>query len=116
MTVETLTQLQIPIMPADDVACMYAECALGWINNNTSLKYDLNNLPESLPSNVRLFILKYNEAMSISAGVSSESIEGLSQSFSTGDKAALLWDIAASLLDKWLVSPVRFVAATNRWK
>ena len=49
MTVETLTQLQIPIMPADDVACMYAECALGWINNNTSLKYDLNNLPESLP-------------------------------------------------------------------
>ena len=38
MTVETLTQLQIPIMPADDVACMYAECALGWINNNTKPK------------------------------------------------------------------------------
>ena len=58
MTVETLIRLRIPITPADDTACMYADCALGWINDNTSLRYDLNKLPESLPSNVRLFILK----------------------------------------------------------
>lgn len=117
MTSDLVESLSLGL-PSDAQTCLMVESALQWVLDNTVLEFDIENEEElkALPAPVRLFILKYNEAMSISAGVSSESIEGLSQSFSTGDKAALLWDIAASLLDKWLVSPVRFVAATNRWK
>lgn len=98
--------------------CLMAESALQWVLDHTTLEFDIENIEElkALPAQVRLFVLKYSEAMSISAGVSSESIEGLSQSFTSGNKSALVWDIAESLLDEWLVSPVKFVAAQNRWK
>lgn len=117
MTVETLTRLQIPIAPVDDTACMYAECALGWINNNTSLKYDLNNLPESLPSNVRLFILKYFELMNNNPGVTSESIQGLSQSFAGPERTGLLlWEYASELLGEYMTGAMAAVPAEAPWE
>lgn len=117
MTVETLTRLQIPIAPADDMACMYADCALDWISNNTSLKYDLNNLPESLPSSVRLFILKYYELMNNNPGVTSESISGLSQSFASSDRTGLLlWEYANELLGEYMTGAIAAVPAEAPWE
>ena len=105
-------------IPINAETCLLIESALSWVLDNTTLKFDIENTEElkALPAQVRLFVLKYNELMSISAGVASESIEGLSQSFNSGDKSGLLWELAESLLGKWLVSPVKFVAAVNRWQ
>lgn len=116
MTQSQLESLKLGL-PLNAETCLMVESGLQWVLENTTLTFDLQNEEEleALPPQVRLFLLKYNEAMSISSGVSSESIEGLSQSFSSVDKSALLWDIAYSLLGKWLISPVRFVTAQKRW-
>lgn len=116
MTNEQVKVLNLDL-PNNAQTCLMVESALQYVLDNTTLTFDIENMEElkALPAQVRLFVLKYNEAMSISAGVASESIEGLSQSFSSGDKSALLWELAESLLNKWLVSPVRFVPAVRRW-
>nr|DAP16441.1 MAG TPA: hypothetical protein [Caudoviricetes sp.] len=102
----------------DDTALLIVESALQWVLDNTTLQFDINKDDDlkALPANVRLFVVKYKEVMSTDIGVSSESIEGLSQSFNTGDKNNLLWDIAYSLLGDCLISPVSFVSAVDRWK
>lgn len=116
MTNEQLESLNLGL-PNNAKTCLIVESAFSWVLEHTTLDFDMNNIEElkALPAPVRLFVLKYNEIMSSSAGVASESIDGLSQSFHSGDKSALLWEIADSLLGKWLVSPVRFVAAVRRW-
>lgn len=117
-----MTSLQIESLnlglPNDAETAIMVESALQWVLDNTTLKFDIESEEEikALPAQVKLFVLKFTEAMSISTGVSSESIEGLSQAFTTGDKAALLWGIAESILGKWLISPVKFVSAKKRWK
>lgn len=117
MTTAELTQLKIPIAPPDDTACMYAECALDWINNNTSLSYDLNNLPECLPPGVRLFILKYYELMNNNPGVTSESISGMSQSFASSDRIGLfLWEYASELLGEYMTGAVKAVPTEALWE
>lgn len=117
MTQSLIESLELGL-PINTETCLLVESALQWVLAHTTLTFDINKEDEikALPAQVRLFVLKYNELMSISAGVASESIEGLSQSFNASDKSALLWDIAASLLDKWLISPIRFVPAVKRWK
>lgn len=116
MTQSLLESLNLGL-PNNAATALMVESALQWVQDNTTFEFDIDSEEDikALPAQVRLFVLKYNELMSISAGVSSESIEGLSQSFNSGDKSALLWDIAAGLLDKWLVSPVQFVSAKKRW-
>lgn len=118
MTEEQVKSLNLGIQPISAETCLTIESAFSWVHDNTTLDFDINNIEElkALPAQVRLFVLKYNEVMSINTGVASESIEGLSQSFKTGDKSALIWEIAESLLGKWLVSPVRFVPAVKRWQ
>lgn len=102
----------------DDTTLLVVESALQWVLDNTTLQFDINKDDDlkALPANVRLFVVKYKEAMITDVGVSSESIEGLSHSFNTGDKSNLLWDLANSLLGDCLVSPVSFVSATDSWK
>ena len=118
MTVEQAKTLNLGIKPINEAACLMIESAFSWVLENTTLKFDIENIEElkALPAQVRLFVYKYNEAMSIGAGVSSESTEGLSQSFTSGNKAGLIWEIAESLLGKWLISPVTFVPAVSRWE
>lgn len=117
MTEEDLTRLNIPLKPIDAAACMYAESALLWINQHTSLEYDLSNMPESLPSNVRLFILKYAELMAGNPGVTSESISGLSQSFaSSGDTGLILWGLAKELFGDDMPGGMRGVPAASAWE
>lgn len=92
--------------------------ALEYIANNTTLTIDLNDVEtvKALPFSARLFIQKYEEVSSASSIVASESIEGLSQSFKTSDKKALIDDLANTYLDEWLKGKIRFIPATKRWK
>lgn len=92
--------------------------ALEWLSENTTLPIDLKEVTalEALPFAAKLFISKYDEIVSASSVVSSESIEGLSQSFNQTDKGALLWQAAEQLLSSYLKGQVRFVSASKRWR
>lgn len=118
MTVEQAKSLNLGIQPIDEKNCLRIESAFGWVLANTTLKFDINKTEElkALPAQVRLFVSDYCDLMSISAGVLSESIEGLSQSFKSESKKAQIWELAETHLGDWLKSPVRFVAATSRWQ
>ncbi len=117
MTTQQIELLRLGIAPIDDRAMLIVESGLEWVKNNTTLKFDMNNDEDlkSLPSCVRLFLVKFFDVQMISAGVTSESIEGLSQSFDTGDKSAMIWQFAEELLSPYLKSSVRFVSAKKRW-
>lgn len=88
------------------------ESALEWISSNTT--FDVSTEP--LPASVEMFIEKYGELMKLRPGVSSESISGLSQSF-TGDISSLLKQYASELIgEEFVKSDVRFVQAVERYK
>lgn len=118
MDAKTLIDAGIPI-PADDAAAaLYAEAALDWMLNNTTLQFDKAEAATitALPASAKLFVVKYGEVMRRKAGVTSQSIEGLSQSFATGDDAAAaIWALANTLLSGWMKSQVRVTPARRRW-
>lgn len=88
------------------------ESALEWISKNTT--FDVTTDP--LPASVEMFIGKYAEVMGLRPGVASESISGLSQSFS-GDISTLLKQYASELIgEEYMMSEVRFVQAVDRYK
>ena len=117
ITNEQVESLKLGIAPIDDRVCLIVESAFDWIKENTTLEIDLENEEalKALPACVRLFIMRFFDVMVMTAGVQSESIEGLSQSFSSADKGVLIWQYAEELLGKWLISRVHFVAAQKRW-
>lgn len=84
-----------------------------WLAENTTI--DTADA-EKFPSCVKLFLLKFCEIQNMQTGVSSESIEGLSLSFDTGNRSDLLWQLAEELLGNYLKGRVRFVAASRRWE
>lgn len=116
MTISQVESLRLGLNPIDDATCLYVESAILWINNNTSLDINADDDEQlaKLPANVRLFISKYHELMSIRRGVASESISGLSQSFTTVSSSDI-WDIAEELLGDALYSRVRFVKSRKQW-
>lgn len=111
MTVTDFVNAGVPIEDTP-VSLLYAESALEWIKEHTTLSVDCL---DTLPSSAKLFILKYSEIMETNAAVTSESIGGMSQSFSTANKNALVYDTAMELLGPYLKSAVTFVGAQNRW-
>lgn len=117
MTAEQVKLLNLGIAPIDERACLLVESALQWVLDNTTLEFDITKDEDlkALQSNVRLFVLKYFDIMAVTGGVTSESIEGLSQSFDSAKKSDLIWQFADELLDKWLTGRVSFIAAVNRW-
>lgn len=117
MTNEQVESLKLGIAPINDRVCLIVESAFDWIKDNTTLEIDVEDIEalKALPACVKLFVVRFFDVMTMTAGVQSESIEGLSQSFSS-DKGALIWEYAEELLGKWLKSRVRFVAAQNRWQ
>ena len=118
MDVEQVKSLNLGIDPVDARTVLIIESGLEWILNNTTLEFDITNIEEikALPSSVKLFLIKFLDVNDISAGVASESIEGLSQSFDTSDKSAMIWRFAEELLYPYLKSRVRFITAEKRWK
>lgn len=96
-------------------AALYAESALDWIVNKTTLEIDKSDL-STLTAGAKLFILKFGEIMSANATVTSESIAGLSQSFSIEARNNLLYDLALDLLNGYLKPQIKFTVAEKRWK
>lgn len=112
MTTEQLNSLNLGIT-IDATTEIILNAGIEWLEKNTTIDTaDLDNFPNC----AKLFLIKFSDVQSTHAGVTSESIQGLSQSFNTGDKSAMLWDIADSLLGDYLIGTVRFVCASPRWR
>lgn len=116
MTTAQFELLRLGI-PLDDKAILNCEAGLEWVAENTTFEFDLNNEEDlkALPASVRLFLVKFNEIQTISEGVASESIEGLSQSFSQSNKEDMIWGVASGLFGSKLKSRVRFVTAKRKY-
>lgn len=119
MTVEELQILDLPI-EANKETALYIEAAIDWINSNTTLvidKADLITSVGALPAGARIFLCKYHEVMATGGtGISSESIGGMSQSFTTDSKSALLWRLASELLKGYLKGQVNSCPNVSKWK
>jgi len=111
MTKDDIAGLGLPL-ELDDVTVLAVESGLEWIEQNTTLELDLT---QPLPGNVKLFLVKFAGVVTADERVTSESVGGLSQSFSTETSAALIRRYASELLGGYY-SAVRFVTATRRWK
>ena len=117
MNTERIKALGISLDMPDDLAELYVNAALEWLAANTTFPYDPDDPPENLPANVKLFIIKFSESMSMNDGVTSESIEGLSQSFAdTGSRLTAVWQLANMLLSEYMPSSVAAVQTRKLWK
>lgn len=118
MTSQQVATLKLGIAPIDEKTILIVESALEWLQNNTTLEFDINNEEDlkALPSCVRLFLIKYFDLQMLNRTVSSESIEGLNQSFRSENSSDMLWDIANELLGKYIKSQIRFVPAQKKWR
>lgn len=119
MTVEELKALNLPIEATDETA-LYTEAAIDWLLENTILVIDKDDLVasvEKLPAGAKLFICRYYDVMATGGnGVASESIGGMSQSFTTDSKASLLWQLASELIGSYLKGQVHSVPNVSKWK
>lgn len=114
MTVSELTALGLPLDMEDGVTALAVESGLKWIEQNTTFPMDLT---KDLPASVKLFLVKYVELFANDCTVSSESLGGMSQSFSYGTQFAyLLRQYASDLLSEWFKGGGSFTPATSRWK
>lgn len=116
MTIENVEKLNLGISPVDNKVCLMVESALLWVKDNTILNIDIDDVPSNLSGNIKLFILKYIEVMSMTAGVTGENIEGLSQSFDTADKGYLLRQYAGELLGEYGFSDLKMYNAKTKWR
>ena len=107
----------IPLSDGDVAAALYAEAALDWMQENTTLQFNKADAQSinALPACAKLFVVKYSEMVKMHEGVASQSIEGMSMSFNTTDKASMLWQLANTLLHGYLKSQVRVFPALRRW-
>ena len=102
-----------------EAKALVRKAALEWLAEYTTLEINLAD-PEaayvSLPARAQLFVEKYTELLTRKTGVASQSIEGLSQTFASADNsAALIWQLANTLLRKDLKSQVTVFPAVRRW-
>lgn len=104
----------LPLDTNDAEVSIMVETALDWVAENTTLEIDRET---DLPNNVKLFVVKFCDLMGQTAGVTSESLGGMSQSFSaTGGTALILSDLAAQLFGSAYKGRNRFISAQSRWK
>lgn len=117
MTTEQIESLELDITPINGRTKLIIESGLEWLLQNTTLEFDINTGEGLglLPACTKLFLLKFYDIQTLSAGVASESIDGMSQSFDTGNRENLVWKFAEEMLYPYLKSRVRFVAAKKRW-
>lgn len=100
-----------------DLDVLTVEAAFEWVLANTTLEFDIDDVEKlkALPSCVKLFVVKFCDVMSLPVGITSESIEGMSQSFDTGQKHNLIRQYADDLLGDYVKSDVMLFRARNRW-
>lgn len=118
ISAESMTAAGIPIAKNDAIAVLHAEAALDWMMENTTLQIDKADAASiaALPASAKLFVVKFSEAMKRRAGVTSQSIEGMSMSFDASEDASTsIWALAKTLLLGHLKSQVRVFPAKRRW-
>ena len=111
MTAADWTAAGIPLPDEQPGTLLMADAALEWIGEHTTL-----DVSEPLPPGAKVFVLKYIGLMQQSAGVTSESLAGMSQSFDTTDKGTQIMQIARELMGAYMKSDVHFVSAKGRWQ
>lgn len=119
MTVEDIKEIGIPCDDTSEMTCLMVECAVEWLAAHTTLQISVNDIQalKKLPSSAKLFIIKYIEISNREAGVASESLGGLSQSFdSSTDNQTLIWSLAEELLSQYLKSRNSFIPAKRKWR
>lgn len=117
MTADELTMLELPV-EATEEAALYVDAALDWLSDHTKLKFNKEDMDsiKALPSAAKLFLCKYYEIMAAGTNVTSESIGGMSQSFSDRTKEELLWQTANGLLGGYLLSQVQSIPHVSKWR
>ena len=117
MTIEELKTLGIPLPRYEDVDLLYIESAFDWLKSNTTLNFDKNDMEtvKALPAGAKLFAVKYRELMLLPVGVTAESVDGLSQTFTSATKQAELLALANELLGDYMKSSISFIPATQKW-
>lgn len=118
MTAENIKEIGIPCDDMSEKTCLMVECAVEWLAAHTTLQIDVNDIEtlKKLPACAKLFILKYTEISDRSAGVTSESIGGMSQSFDvSSSNQDLIWDLAEESLSNYLKSRGSFIPAKRKW-
>lgn len=115
MTAEELSSLWLPI---PDSSRLYVEAGLEWLQAHTRLDIDLKNLEtiKTLPSSAQLFLVKFCEICSRDAGISSESVGPLSQSFTSDSTAKQTYALGRQLLSAYLKPNVEFIPCQRRWR
>lgn len=98
----------------DTMTELIISTGVDWLKENTTINTeDIDNFPNC----AKLFLIKFCDIQNMKTGVTSQSIEGLSQSFDTRDKNSMIWQLADSLLGGYLNGgQVRFVAASSIWR
>ena len=118
MTAAELIAAGIPLTGDDALAVLNAEAALDWMKEHTTLDFDKADKESvaALPACAKLFVVKYSEVLKRTAGMTSQSIEGLSMSFdASGDVSTSIWALANTLLQGYMKSQVRITPARRRW-
>lgn len=95
---------------ADAQDCLWVESGLAWLKVHTTLP---TLSLEELPAGAKLFLQQYCDVMQ-RGGVASESIEGLSQSFSAVSQNSLLITLAQNLLPEYFTA-FQFVPKQQYW-
>ena len=118
MTAQQIELLELDIAPIDNRAILIVGSGLEWLMKNTTLEFDMNKDEDlkALPYCAKLFLVQFFDINDRVGGVSSESIEGLSQSYDTTSKNDLIWQSAEELLSDYLKPRVRFVPAQRKWR
>lgn len=116
LSIEEIRALGLPIENIDDKVCLYINAALDWLEQNTTLYFDKDDVDsvKSLPSGANLFIISFIEIMSQNSIVASESIAGMSQSFNIKNKDILVSDLASTLLSEYY-SNVKSAMYVDKW-
>lgn len=116
ITAQDIATIGLPIENPDAYTVLVVESAFGWLQANTMLKIDLDDVEtlKALPPVAKLFVLKFRDIMSLHTGIASEQIDTLSHSFES-DKEAMLWQYARELLAGYMKSQVSVTTAKRKW-
>lgn len=117
VTKQQIEILQLGIAPIDERVILTIGGGLEWLQRNTILEFDMNNDEDlkALPYCARLFLISYFDITTAPMGVASESIGGLSQSFSSTSRDKLIWEAATQHLQGYLKSGISFISAKRKW-
>lgn len=118
MTIEDIATIGLPIEDPTTETVLYVEAALDWLTANTTLEFDVNNIEslKALPSGAKLFISKFGDVAGRDITVASESLGGMSQSFTSSSQYNNLMSLAQGLISPYLKSAFSFISAKQRWR